>query len=194
MPQPPPSWIAECTFGERRVTLEAKSKSGDPYEDDMELSIQVGKAKLPVGLSPKMFWPLTPFQGLSACDKIVGVPIGQDQALLLFSVDYRATYEVLTGFLLNISSGAVLDRNENLGTFFKTVKGKEFQIEKTESGFRAFMAQGYNEASSNNDQFYHMGWVGVTVQDGKMTARWEKPLPATHKQHSNPDVLPAVVK
>jgi len=50
IPQPPPSWTAECTFGERRVTLEAKSKSGDSYEDDMELSIIVGKARLPVGL------------------------------------------------------------------------------------------------------------------------------------------------
>lgn len=188
-------WSSKCSLGKIQLRFEAQSKSGDPYEDDMTARIQIGKKSLRVPIGTGLLWPMDPPKEFAACDKIVAIQTNKNQLVLLFAIDNRPTLDQLAAILIDTGSGDILDVSKNLGGFFRVKHENRIQINKTESGFRALVAQGWNRsAKTDSAQEILMGWINVRANDGRILARWEKPLPPTHSPYSNPDVLPALTR
>ena len=178
-------WNAKCTLDKVEVTLEVNSKSGDPYEDDMTAKIIFDKKVLNVPVGNGFFKKIELTSPSNICDKTLGFKINQNQLLLLFLIDNRPSHDILATLLIDTSTQDILDLNKNLGS------ASQLKIEKTNHGFRALLAQGWNKkAKTDSNQEIHSGWMEVRVQDSNVLAEWEMPLPKTHKPYSHSHVHP----
>lgn len=186
-------WISNCQVGGKSLALHSKSRSGDPFEDDMTLKLRTENGDANVSVGTGLFSPIPVQRTDSVCDMTFGVPMGSNQILVFFEVDRRPGLSALGAILVDLSSLQVLDLSKNLGAMFPDTHPNQIRFEKNESGLRVYLAQGWNKAAkTDSDKEVLMGWALIKIENSNISARWEKPLPETHKSYSKPDVAPAL--
>ncbi len=186
---PESQWTAICSRKGKFVTLLVKSKSGDPFEDDMQAQVQFGFKKISVPYLKALYRPIAPSKKFQLCSNTVGMPVDKGQMLILFAKDDRPALEELTAVLIDPQTQKVLDVNKNLGAFFREPEERQLRFERTVAGFRAYVVQGFNRSKMTDAaQDLMMGWVNVVIKGGKIQAKWEKALPETHGIYSTPSV------
>jgi hypothetical protein len=190
--RPETQWNAVCTLKGKSVSLEVQSKSGDPFEDDMQVQLKMGFKKVSVQKLKALFRPIEPSKRFQLCDKTIGLSVEKANMLILLAKDDRPALEELVAILVDPASRKILDVNRNLGAFFREPSPRAVQFERTPNGFRSYMVQGFNRnAMSESAENLFTGWVNVSVKNGKIFAKWEKTLPETHGVYSTPSVSPA---
>jgi hypothetical protein len=186
---PDAQWSALCTLKGKSVSLEVQSKSGDPFEDDMQVTLKMGFKKTSVPKLKALFRSIPPSKRFQLCDKTMGLSVEKTKMLILLAKDDRPALEELVAILVDPMARKVLDVNRNLGAFFREPPARALQFERTPTGFRAMVVQGFNRNSlSDSAEDLVTGWVNVSVKNGKISAKWEKTLPETHGVYSTPNV------
>lgn len=115
--KPAPHWTDACHFADHAVTANFESRSGDPLEDDMTVTLtrDDGVAVvLPLGRS--LYEPRGLLQTVkNRCSEMAAVEMGADRVLLLLSSNGRPTWDTLVAVLLDTAALTVLDVKTNIG-------------------------------------------------------------------------------
>jgi hypothetical protein len=176
-----PHWTAVCK-STPTISLSFDSDSGDVEADDMTATVRFPQKKMGIEIQPKLYRPM-PLNGLkSICDKLPAIAIGKKYLLVLFGADERPNLDRIGAVLINLESQEVADTSMAVGSYVNLHHDLRFRI--IPSGLRMKMAQGWlKHGDSDGPENLLLGWKTILVSDGKISSRWEKPLPPTYIEY-----------
>jgi hypothetical protein len=179
-----PHWTVICKSNPV-ISLKFDSASGDVEADDMSVTLQFPHKKIGIEIPPKLYRPI-PLNGLkSACDKLPAITIGKRYLLVLFGTDDRPNLDRIDAMLINLESQEVADTNIAIGSYFDLHHDLHFKV--ISSGLRTKLAQGWlKHGDSDGPENLLLGWKTILVSNGKISSRWEKPLPSAYLEYAAP--------
>jgi len=179
-----PHWTAICKSNPV-ISLNFDSASGDVEADDMSVTLQFSQKKIGIAIQPKLYRPI-PLNGMkSVCDKLPAIAIGKRYLLVLFGTDDRPNLDRIDAILIDLERQELADTNVAVGSYFDLHHDLHFKI--VPSGLRAKLAQGWlKHGGSDGPENLLLGWKTILVSNGKISSRWEKPLPSAYLEYAAP--------
>jgi hypothetical protein len=112
MPAPAAKIIGSCHgFG-----VELVSRSGDPMEDDMDVTLVFAGKRVAVPLQRALFTPRHTLQNVpNLCPTLAAVPVGGNRVALLLSRNSRPKFDRLDIVLFDSKEQKVLDVRDDMG-------------------------------------------------------------------------------
>ena len=174
---PAAHWSDTCHFAEHAVSANFDSRSGDPLEDDMTVTLtrDDGVALvLPLGRS--LYEP----RGLllnvkNRCERMAAVDVGADRVLVLLSANGRPTWDVLDAVLIDAAAMRTLDVKQDIGAI-KTVDRVIVLKRLGESRLAVrLIREQLPQAGCDCESAAIEEWRLLEIVDDRIRDRWQAP-------------------
>ena len=173
--EPRPVADLRDTCGAFEVRLH--SKSGDPMEDDMSVTLVFpGVDPIAVALPPALYVAREPLLNVkNVCRQLTALDVAGDKVLLLLSRNNRPTWDVLDAVLIDKTTKRVLDVAREIGE----IKSENALVVRTA------MRGGYDvrliremlpDSGCDCADAAIEDWMRIDVRGAKLVTRWSRPF------------------
>jgi hypothetical protein len=168
-------WSDSCESEKVSFSIDFKSRSGDPEEDDMSVALRWGAHK-PVVLTVKpALFVAAEFVGnaSSLCKSVGAFKLPSGNILLLIPRDDRPSEDQLYAIVLDGSSGAVVQVVGDLGSYVSTP-----MIIRDSAGYRLLLLRKwYVNEGRGGGEFGAPDWMSIREAAGHVSYKWETSRP-----------------
>ncbi len=165
-----PEWTATCNYGGASFTIQFKSKSGDPTEDDQLVAVRWTNGNvinLPV--SPALFVPAQfVTDAKNYCKDIGAFDWPGGRLLLLVPRNDRPSYDRIVAVVIDAKTGSFVQSEDDLGAYWKHI-----QILKQGSGYRALLDRTWHQDANDFGEFSAPDWMRLYNERGHLVHKWE---------------------
>ncbi len=163
-------WGANCHASFGAYQLRSVSSSGEPDEDDMSLSIEVGTGRAVANrLKQALFYAGRLSSNVpSQCDNVSTVELPSGNILVLIQRDDRPSADRVSAVLLGGKDGVVLDTVFDLGA-----QDKPAELSKRGDVIRIKLIREWRSGSPEDESVPVSGWLRLADTKGKISYSWE---------------------
>lgn len=162
-------WKETCNYRGTPFELRFESKSGDPPEDDMVVTLVWGKrAPLVLPIHEALFVPVAFHTDAANYCKSVGAfdwPGGR--VLLLIARDDRPSYNRLGAVVLDAKTGAFVSELREVGAM-----RDRLMLLKHGDGYRLLLDRTWHQDANDHGEFPAPDWLALTNQGGRLSMTW----------------------
>lgn len=171
---PEATWSEQCHADDGTpFTLTFASRSGDPYEDDMSITLRLGDRELPLDVEPNLFIPRMLLANTpSLCREGAALDLGSGRVAFLLAESGRPQTEQLDVVLVDLRSMKVLDRRMRLGA----LKGESVIAGRPVAAgvYDLRVTREYLRNACDCEEALIDDWMRVSVRGGKLWTRWAR--------------------
>lgn len=172
-----PQWSTTCQSDDIPFSIDFKSKSGDAYEDDMDVTIRgAGGSTINVPLPRAAYVRRGMVSDVkNVCKDIAAIALSDKKLLLLISSDGRPGWDQLNLVYININTGKILDVKADVGEI-KDVDGHQnLTVRRRPNGFEVRLQREWlSDTGTDSAENSIEDWRSITILDGKILTEWSK--------------------
>jgi hypothetical protein len=174
----PPEWAARCQLEGQPFELSFRSRSGDPFEDDMQVGLRSGTGPLHLLSLPAALYHPSPSvsnaqnlcaqAGDSYSASFTAHAVGDGRVLLWLRKDDRPFFDTLTLALVDLKTATLLDWRET-GQEIKDSGEQRLTIQQDTRGFRVrLVGEWLQNTGTDTAENAIETWVPVAVVQSRI--------------------------
>ncbi len=169
-------WSEACQNAKPPFSLDFKSRSGDPTEDDMTVTLRWSSSSpLVLPVRPALYVKAN-FVGNSEnlCRSVGAFRLPSGHILLLIPRDGRPSTDVLVGVVVNAARGSVVQVVGDVGSYSDGV-----MVISEPTGYRLLLLRddAFIDLGGGGGEFSTPDWVVVRETQGHVSYKWETKRP-----------------
>ncbi|MES2300308.1 MAG: hypothetical protein V4582_24955 [Pseudomonadota bacterium] len=162
-------WEASCDLPAHKLDMAFHSKSGDPTDDDMSVTLAWdGKKGATLPLKPALFVAMGSLSDAKmACPLLNVFQFPSGNILLLLTRDDRPSEDRIAAILLDGHTGSTIDVLDDLGEYSGVLN-----VLRDGAGFRALMNRRWL-VDATGREFAAVDWLVIKEGNGRIIHDWE---------------------
>lgn len=164
-------WHASCEIGGAAVDVHFKSRSGDPTEDDMAVTLQWAGSRDPVVLPVKsaLFQPVEfTTDAVNLCKDIGAFELPSGRVLFLLLRNDRPSWPQVTALVVDPKTKTTVQNIGDLGD-----EGGTIYLMKAPNGFRIMLLRKWYQDANSHGEFGAPDWFLIHEVSGRIVTTWE---------------------
>lgn len=173
---PPANWSASCHSDDGDFQLYFRSASGNAFEDDEAISLQLNGKMVNFPLKPALYELRTTLGNVkNLCDNVAALDVGQGKILFLLSKNGRPSWPYLDAALVDIKKMIILDVKPYIGEI-KT-RDDVFPMRRVKQGsFDVRVIREYIKDSECDCEAAAIeDWLRISIDKTKIKSKWVRP-------------------